>query len=115
MAQAVDIRVLVVGAPHELTDGIRDALNNEDFQPVLHATDDRSATELALEAQPKLVIMDYSRSRSKAEALAEKLRGVSPGSWVMDFSGALRRRPEQAQVRLERTVPFLLEGSSPAG
>ncbi|HYI46734.1 MAG TPA: hypothetical protein VE174_14845 [Actinomycetota bacterium] len=115
MAQAVDIRVLVVGATHALTDGIKDALSSEDPQTILHAADDQTATELALEVQPKLVILDYSESRSGAEALAEKLRWLSPGSWVMDFSGALRRRPEQAQIRLERTVPFRLGGSLPGG
>ena len=114
MAQAVDIRVLVVGATHALTDGIKDALSSEDLQPILHAADDQTATELALEVQPKLVILDYSQSRPGAEALAERLRSLSPGSWVMDFSGALRRRPEHAQIELERTVPFLLDGTSPA-
>ena len=107
MAQAdVGIHVLVVGAMDALATGIREALSQADLQQVRHAVDDVTAVSLARELHPTLVILDFAIRGS--DSLADQLSSLTPRSWVVDFSGALRRRPEHSGIRLEQTVPLVL-------
>lgn len=108
--QAPPIRALVVGSHQSMADMIREALSRTDLQPVLHARDRDGALTLAHHRQPGLIVLDFDLP-GDTEALADALRMLVPNTWVIDFSGVLRRRPERAHVQFEDTRPLVFHTS----
>src|SRR5918994_2623013 len=87
--------------------GIRQLLNMvlelEGFDVVGLVADGSEAIDVALEAQPDVVILDYMMPNLDGEQAASFIREVAPGARIIAFSGGLAACPDWAD-------DFLIKG-----
>ncbi|MGH2821053.1 MAG: response regulator transcription factor [Actinomycetota bacterium] len=104
--------VLIVDDDEEIRHVLRIVCESGDMKVVGEAATGVEAIPLALQYQPKFVILDYRLPRLDGEGAAEIMRAVTPESKIVAFSALLDQQPPWADAflnkdRITQLMPLL--------
>src|SRR5687767_5989726 len=98
---------ILVGRRHALEPRLSAALKRLDILTVHAVRDTTTAFETAAKSRFDIVLLDFEGFGDGADVVADILRAVAPTSWILDFRGIVRRRPDHAPVSMAHTHPMV--------
>jgi CheY-like chemotaxis protein len=106
--------VLIVDDSLEIRDLVTRLLTKDGFEVVGGAATSQEALALAEQQQPTFILLDFLMPQMNGGQLAPLLRGVSPDTRIIAFSGFLADKPNWADDFLDKRrmaeVGTLLKG-----